>query len=104
MIDFIGRIVTVMGVKELSRKEGRGKIEKKRSFIKIRMQKVDRNVGWLVEFILSIYSNFYPRFTGELRAQKWRGQEKELKQEVCTFCDICFLSSNILSLQVGVII
>ena len=39
MIDFIGRIVTVMGVKELSRKEGRGKIEKRR----------------LVEFSLSIF-------------------------------------------------
>ena len=30
MIDFIGRIVTVMGVKELSRKEGREKKEMKR--------------------------------------------------------------------------
>ena len=65
MIDFIGRIVTAMGVKELSRKEGRGKIEKRRS----------------VEFSLSIFiQSFFP--SGELRAQKWRGQEKELKQEV----------------------
>ena len=48
MIDFIGRIVTVMGVKELSRKEGRGKIEKRRS----------------VEFSLSIFIQSFFSFRG----------------------------------------